>query len=423
MHESQRYAAIIIDGVLGGNNLDHVFEKILKNPDDSVQQSQVKAITYGTLRYMGQSNYLIGKLIKNKIENRVLESLIHVAIYQLTQEAHTDFTVVDQAVRAAKKIDFRKSNLVNAVLRTFLRNKEKLIQGFAGQSESKYNYPLWWVDKMKEQYVEHWEDVLRIGNAHPPMTIRVNKKKITVEKYSDILRSNNINHAIIHGNALIIDTPINVMDVPGFVEGYFSVQDYGAQLASEYLDLEDGHWVLDACAAPGGKTTSILESHDVRLVSLEKNPLRALRIEENLLRLGLQAKVIKEPLDNDNKWWDRQAFDRILLDVPCSASGIVRRHIDIKWLRRPSDFVNYGKSQLELLNNAWPLLKKNGKLLYVTCSVFQEENCDVIAAFCENHKDAIRGDIKFPEHVVSIKNQMLPSKHHDGLYYEILEKN
>ena len=423
MHESQRYAAIIIDKVLGGSNLDLAFDKALRNSDEFVQQSQVKAITYGTLRYMGQSNYLIDILIKNKIENRVLESLIHVAIYQLTQEAHSDFTVVDQAVRAAKKIDFRKSNLVNAVLRNFLRNKEALIKGFVKQSESKYNYPLWWVDKMKEQYQEHWEDILRIGNEHPPMTIRINKKNIAVEKYVVILNDNNISFRLIHDNALIIETPVNVQDIPGFDEGYFSVQDYGAQLAANFLELKDGQLVLDACAAPGGKTTSILESYDVSLVSLEINAIRAKKIDENLKRLGLRTNLVKQGLDKENLWWDKKAFDRILLDVPCSASGIVRRHVDIKWLRRPADFINFGKNQLELLNNAWPLLKENGKLLYVTCSVFQEENNDVVTAFCKQHQDAKRGGLQFPESVAHLKNQMLPSKNHDGLYYEILEKN
>lgn len=422
MHESQRYAAIIIDKILGGTNLDIAFENVFRNVKGLEHKSQTKAITYGALRYMGQSKYLIKSLVKKKIENRLVESLIHVALFQLSHESHNDFTIVDQAVKAAKKIDLRKSNFVNAVLRNFLRNKDTLTKEFLEQEEGQFNYPIWWIQKVKKQYKSNWENILNIGNGHPPMTIRVNKRKIIMKEYKELLKENEISFITLANEGLILKDAKNIKDIPGFENGLFSVQDFGAQLASVLLDLKNDYLVLDACAAPGGKTTSMLENSNINLIALEKNTQRARKIIENLKRLKLEATVITQPLDNRNKWWNKKQFDRILLDVPCSASGIVRRHVDMKWLRRLSDLEKFADMQLDLLNNAWPLLKPQGKLLYVTCSIFKEENEEVILKFCDNRQDVKRGKLKFPKNIQHVKNQLIPSKDHDGLYYEILEK-
>ena len=422
MHESQRYAAIIIDKILGGTNLDIAFENVFRNAKGFDHKSQTKAITYGALRYMGQSKYLIKSLVRKKIENRLVESLIHVALFQLSHESHNDFTIVDQAVKATKKIDLRKSNFVNAVLRNFLRNKDALTKGFLKQEEGQFNYPIWWIQKVKKQYKNDWENILNIGNDHPPMTIRVNKRKIVTKEYKKILKENKISFISLANEGLILKDAKNVKDIPGFDDGLFSIQDFGAQLASTLLDLKNNFLVLDACAAPGGKTTSMLENSNINLIALEKSIQRSKKIIENLKRLKLEATVIMEPLDNKNKWWDKKQFDRILLDVPCSASGIVRRHVDMKWLRRLSDIDKFADMQLDLLNNAWPLLKPQGKLLYVTCSIFKEENEEVISKFCDNKQDVKRGEIKFPKNIQHVKNQLVPSKEHDGLYYAILEK-
>ena len=422
MHESQRYAAIIIDKILGGTNLDIAFENVFRNVKGLEHKSQTKAITYGAIRYMGQSKYLIKSLVRKKIENRLVESLIHVALFQLSHESHNDFTIVDQAVKATKKIDLRKSNFVNAVLRNFLRNKDALTKGFLNQEEGQFNYPIWWIQKVKKQYKSDWENILNIGNGHPPMTIRVNKRKIITKEYKKLLKENKIPFIALANEGLILKDAKNIKDIPGFDDGLFSIQDFGAQLASTLLDLKNNYLVLDACAAPGGKTTSMLENSNINLIALEKSTQRAKQIVENLKRLKLEATVIMEPLDNKNKWWDKKQFDRILLDVPCSASGIVRRHIDMKWLRRLSDIEKFADMQLDLLNNAWPLLKYQGKLLYVTCSIFKEENEEVISKFCNIKQDVKRGEIKFPKNIQHVKNQLVPSKDHDGLYYAILEK-
>ena len=243
-----------------------------------------------------------------------------------------------------------------------------------------------------------------------------------MKEYKELLKENEISFIALANEGLILKDAKNIKDIPGFENGLFSVQDFGAQLASVLLDLKNDYLVLDACAAPGGKTTSMLENSNINLIALEKNTQRARKIIENLKRLKLEATVITQPLDNRNKWWNKKQFDRILLDVPCSASGIVRRHVDMKWLRRLSDLEKFADMQLDLLNNAWPLLKPQGKLLYVTCSIFKEENEEVILKFCDNRQDVKRGKLKFPKNIQHVKNQLIPSKDHDGLYYEILQK-
>ena len=288
--------------------------------------------------------------------------------------------------------------------------------------ESQFNYPIWWIQKVKKQYKSDWENILNIGNGHPPFTIRVNKRKIIMREYKELLKENEISFIALTNEGLILKDAKNIKEIPGFEDGLFSVQDFSAQLASALLDLKNNYLVLDACAAPGGKTTSMLENSNINLIALEKNTQRARKIIENLKRLKLEATVITQPLDNKNKWWNKKKFDRILLDVPCSASGIVRRHVDMKWLRRLSDLEKFADMQLDLLNNAWPLLKPQGKLLYITCSIFKEENEEVILKFCDNRQNVKRGKLKFPKNIQHVKNQLVPSKDHDGLYYEILEK-
>ena len=301
MHESQRYAAIIIDKILGGTNLDIAFENVFRNVKGLEHKSQTKAITYGALRYMGQSKYLIKSLVRKKIENRLVESLIHVALFQLSHESHNDFTIVDQAVKATKKIDLRKSNFVNAVLRNFLRNKDALTKGFLNQEEGQFNYPIWWIQKVKKQYKSDWENILNIGNGHPPMTIRVNKRKIITKEYKKLLKENKIPFIALANEGLILKDAKNIKDIPGFDDGLFSIQDFGAQLASTLLDLKNNYLVLDACAAPGGKTTSMLENSNINLIALEKSTQRAKQIVENLKRLNFKTNITNIDINNLEK--------------------------------------------------------------------------------------------------------------------------
>ena len=425
MNHSQWIAAMIVEQVLLGRNLDKSFELILKkyNTSEIENLSQIKDMVYGAIRNLGRSNFYINKLVKNKIENRCLEALLHIVLFQITHERSNIFTLVNEAVDAAKKIDHKKSAFINAVLRNFLRKKDAL-QNEAKEHESAvFSYPNWWIDKVKNQYPKKWKDILDIGNTRPPLALRVNVKNIGVKEYSKILDSHGIEHSLIGMEGLILKTPIGVDKIPGFLEGKVSVQDFGAQLAGHIIDLEKSQKVLDACSAPGGKACHMLELKSIRLLAIESNKERTIKIQENVSRLGLKAVIRNEKIGLVNKWWDQIPFDRILLDVPCSASGIVRRHVDIKWLRRINDFESFGKSQLELLRSSWPMLKNKGKLLYVTCSIFEEENREVIEKFKKDSKNITELDIIFPSNVEHIKNQVLPSKNHDGLFYALLQKN
>lgn len=425
MYESQLLAAKVLEKLLTGINLDKSFDAVFnreKSNNLKINESQIKALTYGTVRFLGQSKFKIEKLARNKIDNKLIESLLCVVFYQLSQEKFNDFTIVDQAVNAAKKIDHRKGNFVNAILRNYLRKKIQLNEEIIQNHAATYSYQDWWVQKIKKEFPSNWEQVLNIGNNHPPLTLRINKRKISKEKYTKILEKNNIEYQVISEVTLILKNPINANEIPGFSEGYFSVQDYGAQLAAGLLDLKKGHKVLDACAAPGGKTCHMLESEDINLTALEVDKKRKDKITDNLKRLDLCASVINDSLSENNSWWKGELFDRILLDVPCSASGIVRRHVDIKWLRQPGDLKKFSETQYDLLRNAWRMLADRGKLLYVTCSIFEDENNDVIDKFKKVNSNATEIEITLPSNIEHQKNQLLPSEIHDGLFYALFEK-
>jgi 16S rRNA (cytosine967-C5)-methyltransferase len=426
MQNSQLLSAKVLESLLDGANLDKSFEVVFrenKNNKLEIQEAQIKALTYGSVRFLGKSRFIINYLVKNKIENRTVECLIHIALYQLSQEKFNDFTIVNQAVDAAKKIDFRKSKFVNAILRNYLRSKDDVYELLNKEQAAKYSYQNWWINKVKDEFKSDWEAILEIGNQHPPLTLRVNKRRITMQKYCEILIEHGLEHKEISNTGLIINKPLSINDIPGFIEGYISVQDFGAQIATELLDIKKGQKILDACAAPGGKTCNILESEDVDVTALEINKERADKISDNLNRLGLNANVIHGSLSNDNLWWNGEQFDRILLDVPCSASGIVRRHVDIKWLRQMGDLKKFSEMQYHLLKSAWPLIKSGGKLLYVTCSIFSNENRDVIERFMKEFRDAKEIDLIYLNTIKHIKNQLVPSENHDGLFYVLLQKN
>ena len=425
MNHSQWSAAMIVEQVLLGKNLDKSFDVILKKYNNSEidNLSQIKDMVYGAIRNLGRSNFYINKLVKNKIENRCLEALLHIVLFQITNERSNNYTLVNEAVDAAKKIDHKKSAFINAVLRNFLRKKDELQQELNEDESAVYSYPNWWIQKVKNQYPRNWKDILVIGNQRPPLALRINLKKIEVNEYSTVLDDHGINHTLVGGECLIINTPLGVDKIPGFFEGKVSVQDYGAQLAAHLIDLKNDQKVLDACSAPGGKACHMLELNSIQLLAIESDQQRIIKIQENIDRQGLKAKILNDKISSQNEWWNKESFDRILLDVPCSASGIVRRHVDIKWLRRINDFQSFGNNQLSLLRAAWPMLKEGGKLLYVTCSIFEEENRDVIEKFKQDSNDVSELNINFPSNIVHIKNQILPSENHDGLFYALLQKN
>ena len=428
MQVAQLIAAHAVAEVLAGHNLTVSMPKALRKVKVATPQQQAAAQDYSylTLRFYAESAAYLAALTPKPVTDSRVQALLLVGLSQLLHGHDDDFTVVNQAVEAAGKTGQRwAKGLVNAVLRNFLRQRETLKQDVSKREEVQWNYPQWWIDLLKQQYPDDWQVMLAVGNSHPPMTLRVNLRKTTVEAYLQALQHYNIAASLLGGTAIQLHQPLPVHKLPGFEQGWFSVQDAGAQWAAPLLDLQSGMRVLDACSAPGGKTCHILESSDVELLSLDVEAERLQRVNENLQRLGLQAKVVAGNAAEAG-WFDGQLFDRILADVPCSASGIVRRHVDMKWLRRPQDLTTFAQTQQQILSNLWHMLAKGGKLLYVTCSVFQQENEMQIQQFLTSHADATRLPVIFDAASLPcermIAGQLLPTSTHDGLFYALLQK-
>lgn len=426
MHHSQLIAANCVSEVIKGHNLNHVFDRHFDHHSHITPQQKSIAIflAYGAIRFLGENQFFIRKLINKKITNKKIEALLCVALFQLNHDQSNDFTIVNEAVEAAKFINKSwAGSFVNGVLRNFIRQKDNLKSELKNDEEAFYSYPLWWIQLIKEAYNKDWESILLNGNKHPPLTLRINVRKINLKQYEEKLKSESIKYRVLGDIALELTQPIPVEKIPGFIEGEVSVQDFGAQLAAKLLDLKDGQVCLDACSAPGGKTGHMLEIADIELVSIDQQKERLYKVKENLERLQLHAHLKCADLLAIKSWWNDKLFDRILLDTPCSASGVVRRHVDIKWLRRPRDIEMFAKQQKVMLQAMWQLLKKGGKLLYATCSIFPDENQRVIDDFIKEHSDAKEVKWSVDSKYSKYENQLIPSENHDGFFYALFEKN
>ena len=426
MHHSQLIAADCVSEVIKGHNLNHVFDRHFDHHSHITPQQKSIAIflAYGAIRFLGENQFFIRKLINKKITNKKIEALLCVALFQLNHDQSNDFTIVNEAVEAAKFINKSwAGSFVNGVLRNFIRQKDNLKSELKNDEEAFYSYPLWWIRLVKEAYNKDWESILLNGNKHPPLTLRINVRKINLKQYEEKLKSESIKYRVLGDIALELTQPIPVEKIPGFIEGEVSVQDFGAQLAAKLLDLKDGQVCLDACSAPGGKTGHMLEIADIELVSIDQQKERLYKVKENLERLQLHAHLKCADLLAIKSWWNDKLFDRILLDTPCSASGVVRRHVDIKWLRRPRDIEMFAKQQKIMLQAMWQLLKKGGKLLYATCSIFPDENQRVIDDFIKEHSDAKEVKWSVDSKYSKYENQLIPSENHDGFFYALFEKN
>lgn len=426
MIKTQLLAATVVARVISGSSLTEVlYDLWQKNPSLTKQQKgAIQDISYGVLRFYGQLATILGFLLNKPLSEEKLHYLLLVALYQLQYTKISSYVIVDQAVSASKSIVPNKAiqGLVNAVLRSFIRQQDQLLQK-AKQSEiGCYSYPQWWIDKLRNQYPQDYDLILQQGNQRPPMTLRVNASKVGVQEYRQLLIDQGMESELLGFEAIRLIKPVNVEVLPGFNEGWVSVQDAGAQLAAIYLDAQDGMRVLDACAAPGGKSTHLLELANIALTAIDNSADRIKRIQQNLQRLKVSVdNIICGDASKPETWWDGQSFDRILLDVPCSASGVVRRHPDIKWLRQESDLTQLMKTQQAILNAVWPLLRRDGKLLYVTCSIFIEENAQQIETFLKQCQDAVV--LSLPALPFPIRNgQLLPQDGHDGFFYTLLQK-
>ncbi|MEN3366603.1 MAG: rRNA (cytosine967-C5)-methyltransferase [Burkholderiales bacterium] len=388
----------------------------------------IQDISYRTMRRLGRAEALLTNLTSKPPTPALLHALLCCALALISdpddeagEAPYENFTVVDQAVTAAAADPHiaQAKGMVNAVLRRFLRERDALLQEVLKQPAAQWNYPGWWIDTTRTAYPDDWQAILRAGNRTPPLTLRVNRRKGSVEDYLATLSGAGIAATRIGPDAVRLEHPVPVMQIPGFPEGMVSVQDAAAQLAAPLLDVRDGMRVLDACAAPGGKTGHILERADVDLLALDSDARRLPRIDENLQRLQLDA-TMQVGDAGARDWWDGVPFDRILADVPCTASGIVRRHPDIRWLRRKGDAAQLATVSERILDNLWRMLRPDGKLLFVTCSLWPQESEMQAAAFAErNH--AVR---------LPAPGQMLPTagpgqdvkQDHDGLFYALFQK-
>ncbi|MFO1305407.1 MAG: 16S rRNA (cytosine(967)-C(5))-methyltransferase RsmB [Burkholderiales bacterium] len=428
MEREQAAAALAVRRVLDGSTLPVA----LAAAPTELSRAFVQELAYGTLRHWGRLAALAEALSARPLEVNVA-ALLAVALYQLDHTRSPAFAVVDRAVDAVALLGRPQAKgAVNAMLRRYLRERETLNEQVAGASPvARWSHPRWWIGRLQADHPADWESILAAGNERPPLTLRVNCRVVSREQALTNIRDAGIEATPVGASGIVVAEPRPVAEIPGFADGWLSVQDAGAQLAAPLLEARDGMRVLDACAAPGGKTTHIAELADVDLTALDADPARAARISENIARLRLGDRSIRVTVGDAGSpqdWWDGRPFDRILADVPCTASGIVRRHPDSKWLRRRSDIASFGEQQRRLLGALWPLLAPGGALLYVTCSVFDAENEQQIKAFVEAHPGALRESITFPPDVLVKGGQLLPSgnaasHNQDGFFYARLRKS
>jgi len=411
-------SAQLVAAVIQGKALTEQLAQLRRTHTEAgLNWGAVQDLTYNCLRDYGRGDAVLQRFVEKPLPE-VIHAILLIAVHQLLHRPEQAHTIVDQAVTAAAHHAAGLKGVVNGVLRNVMRQRESLLASLDAQPSTRHCHPDWWIRRLRAAFPDQWESVLDAGNQHPPMSLRVNRRRLTPAQGLARLTESGIGARLLDNGALRLDAPCPVERIPGFFEGDFSVQDAGAQWAAQWLDARDGDRVLDACAAPGGKTAHLLELAELELTALEVDPTRARRINDNLDRLGLNAKVTVADCADVRRWWDGIPFDRILADVPCSASGVARRHPDIKWLRRNTDIPHFAAQQAQILDALWQTLAPGGTMLYVTCSVFDEENRSQIARFCARHADAKR---------MSIDNQIerivLPNADHDGFYYALLQKH
>ncbi len=396
----------------------------------------VRSLSYGAVRGYFRHEAILVRLSSKPVRSLdfLVRALLSVALYELEDDRTPQYAVVDAAVQTAKTTDAaRAGGLINALLRRYLRERQSLDADIARNPATRHASPVWLADRLRADWPVRWTQLLAAGDVQPPMWLRVNPRHGTAEEYVARLRSAGIGARAEAGvpQAVCLDAPCDVHDLPGFAEGLVSVQDLGAQCVAFPLGLAAGHRVLDACAAPGGKTALIAEREPnlSKLVAVDVDPQRLLRVGENLRRGSLSAELVSGDAGAPDSWWDGVPFDRILLDAPCSALGVIRRHPDIRLRKSPSDIDKLPQLQAGLLKAAWRLLRPEGRLVYVTCTVTRSENRDLIGAFLGSTPDALclpaeqwEGWPGFGE-ADEFGRQILPGEAGaDGFYYAALTK-
>lgn len=397
-----------------------------------------QALAFYAMRHWGMAKAMRRTLVEREPSSATMYALIGLSLLLLDVSIRSEqetlspgtpvyaaHTLVDQAVEATQwhRSTMTFKGLVNAVLRRFQRERVKVLGQIEGDLEARWNHPRWWIERLQKAYPQDWERLLEAANAHPPLTLRVNLRATTREAVQQAFAEQGIAVTAFGPAGLVLSEPRPITSLPGYAQGWWSVQDAGAQLAAPMLGIADGMQVLDACAAPGGKTAHLLELARPDLTALDVDAARLERVHQNLKRLGLMRRGIRLVAESAIKthiWWDGKPFDAVLADLPCTASGIVSRHPDIRWLRRAQDVPQTAKLAREILDSLWSVVAPGGKLLMVTCSIFPEEGELQAQAFAARHAQAER---------LSAPGQLLPKlpevEHpagSDGFFYALFTR-
>ncbi len=423
------HVADLVQGVRQGRSLTHLLPQV-----PAAARPGAQALTFDVLRRLGSAD-AARKLLAPKAPPPAVDALLVSALALLWPQAapaYSPFTVVNEAVSAAKRRAAASAGFVNAVLRRFLRERDTVVAQLERDPVAQWNHPAWWIDRLRADWPAQWQGVLATANQRPPMTLRANARQGTAQAYAQTLAEAGRAATVLGPHALVLAEPCPVSALPGFAQGKVSVQDLTAQRAAPLLigaGLPPRARVLDACAAPGGKTAHLLELANVDVLALDNDAERLALVRQTLDRLQLHATLQAADARRPADWWDGQLFDAILLDAPCSASGIVRRHPDIRWLRRASDIGALARTQAELLDALWPLLAPGGRLLFATCSVFKAEGQAQIDAFLQRvGAPGAQLDVNSPGHLLPLpdnSNQQghAPGTHvADGFFYALLHK-
>lgn len=416
-----------LQSVLAGGSLSDYLNTLAPADKPGIQ-----ALSFYVMRKLGFAQEMRKILVPKRPDNKLLEALLLIGLCLLEASlAHAEgvnletntpiyqeYTLVDQLVTSASLDKHTKHNkgLINAVLRRYGRERELLLTKLDNKEPAIWNHPNWWIKIIKKSWPNNWQEILSQANSQPPMHLRINRRLTNTNSLLQTLAQADIGVSATGTDSISLQQALPVQKIPGYQAGLWSVQDLSAQRAARLLPVTNQMRVLDACAAPGGKTAHLLELYDIELLALDSNHKRLQRIQENLTRLQLWSdKVTLKCADASDlkQWWDGVKFDAILADVPCTGSGVVRRHPDIRWLRRPKDINQTTSLQANIINSLWQTLKPNGHMLYITCSIFPAEGEQQIQRFINSHPDALR---------LPAPGQIKPSINHDGFFYALLQK-